>query len=93
MRDTSVKVSFVWHEPLRMKTLFTVSFLVAVLAFVGPFIIGSWVFRNYGGMDSAAHVSFLLAMCWLVLLAVALFRFRKKGLWLLTGLPFALYWP
>jgi hypothetical protein len=65
-----------------MKTLFTVSFLVAVAAFVGPFI-----------MDSAARVSFLLAMCWLVLSAVALFRFRKKGLWLLIGLPFTLYWP
>ena len=76
-----------------MKTLFTMSFLVAVAAFVGPFIIGPWVFRNYGGMDSATHVSFLLAMCWLVLLVVALLRLRRRGLWLLTGLPFAFYWP
>jgi len=34
-----------------------------------------------------------LAICWLVLFAVGLFKFRSRGLWLLIGLPFAAYWP
>ena len=76
-----------------MKTLFTVMFLVAGAAFLAPWIIGPWIFHDYEVMDSATRVSAVLAMPWLVLLAAALLRFRKKGLWLLTGLPFALYWP
>lgn len=76
-----------------MKALFTVTFLVAGAAFFAPWFIGPWVLHDYQAMDSATHVSALLAMAWLGLLAVALFRFRKKGLWLLIGLPFALYWP
>jgi hypothetical protein len=43
-------------------------------------------------MDSATRLSAFLVMPWLVLLAAALFRFGKKGRWLLFGLPFALYW-
>jgi hypothetical protein len=72
-----------------MKTLFTLSFLVAAAAFLGPWI----VFHDFGRLDSATRISVFLVKPWLVPLAVARFRFRKKGLWLLSGLPFALCWP
>lgn len=51
------------------------------------------MFHDYARMDSATHLSLLLAMFWLYLLALALLRFRKRGLWSLMGLPFAFYWP
>jgi hypothetical protein len=76
-----------------MKPIFTMSFLTAVAACFGPLIIGPWVFHNYAAMDSATHASLLLTVCWLLVLATALFRFKKRGLWLLLGLPFALFWP
>ena len=37
--------------------------------------------------------SFPIAGFWLLLLVAALFRHRKKALWLLLGLPLVLYWP
>ena len=37
-------------------------------------------------MDSATPVSLFLALCWLVVFAVGIFRFRMRGLWLVIGL-------
>ena len=44
-------------------------------------------------MDPSIYVSLLLASCWLVLFAVGLFKLKRRGLWLLIGLPAAAYWP
>ena len=38
-------------------------------------------------MDPAIYVSLFLAICWLALFAVGLFKFRTRGLWFLIGLP------
>ncbi len=46
---------------------------------------------SWGGIFSP--LSFWLAAVWLVLLVVGLFRYRWKGLILLTGAPLALMWP
>ena|SRR5215475_1493620 len=76
-----------------MKTLLTISLLVAAAAFLGSCIVDAGVFHDFGRLDSATRIRVHLLMPGLVVLAVARFRFTKKGLCLLTGLPFALYWP
>ena len=74
-----------------MRLLLALSLAIALAALFYPFFLGSSFFDN--GMDPAIHVSLFLAICWLVLFAVGLFKFRSRGLWLLIGLPFAAYWP
>ena len=37
--------------------------------------------------------SLVLALLWVSLFAFGLIRHRVRGLWLLLGAPFALYWP
>jgi hypothetical protein len=69
-----------------MRPLLIISCAMAFAAFLGP-----WIFRTQ--VDTAAKVSFLLAICWIILFAGAMLTFRKRGLWLLIGAPFALYWP
>jgi hypothetical protein len=38
-------------------------------------------------------VSFVLTISWIFHFAKALAKFRRRGLWLLTSLPIALFWP
>jgi hypothetical protein len=74
-----------------MKLLLVLSLAIAFAALFCPFFLR---FSFFGaGMDPAVYVSLFLAICWLVLFAVGLCKFRSRGLWLLIGLPFAAYWP
>lgn len=43
--------------------------------------------------DFTISRSLPLAVVWILLVVFALWRYRKKGLWLLVGSPMALYWP
>jgi hypothetical protein len=63
------------------------SLLVAILGFCGP-----WVFRREG-LDLAVRASLWFAAAWGILVAAALVRDRKRGLWALIGAPLAVYWP
>jgi len=66
-----------------MPPLLTTSLGIALIAFVGPFVRESLL----------VAFSFLGAATWLVVFVIALFRFRWRGLWLLTGVPLILWWP
>jgi hypothetical protein len=46
-----------------------------------------------GEWDLIIRISLWLALAWFGQLVVCLVRYRKKGLWLFIGMPFALYWP
>ena len=35
----------------------------------------------------------LLGVPWLVILGVSVYKFGRKGYWVLLGAPLALYWP
>ncbi len=68
-----------------IRTILITSLAVASIACLGP-LLGvreNWMVR----------FSIALAVCWLLVFAVGLFKFRKRGLWLLTGLPLVLWWP
>jgi hypothetical protein len=67
-----------------MKPLLVMSFATALSAFFGPRLVNS---------DYAIYASLLLSICWVLLFATGLFEFKKRGLWLLLGLPLVLYWP
>ena len=70
-----------------MKTQVAVSLMISVAACFLPrlFSPGSW--------DSIIPYSLGLGVLWLGWLVAALIKHKKKGLWFLVGLPFALYWP
>lgn len=69
-----------------MKWLLATSLIVAIAALSIP-----WIFT--ANFDAATHASVLLAISWIVILAVGIRLFGKRGLWLLIGMPMALYWP
>ncbi len=43
--------------------------------------------------DAMISRSIPFAIAWAVILAFCLWRYKKRGLWLLVGAPMALYWP
>ena len=73
-----------------MKPLFTATFSVAFAAFILP-----WIGRFIPGsaIDLMVRVSLALTVAWFLLLAVGLFRFKKRGFWALVSLPLVIYWP
>ena len=75
----------------KLRLLFVLSLAIAFAALFYPSFLGSSFFDT--AMDPAIYVSVFLAVCWLALFAVGLFKFKTRGLWLLTGLPFAAHWP
>jgi hypothetical protein len=43
--------------------------------------------------DAMIWRSIPLATAWAALFGLCLWRYKKRGLWLLLGTPMALYWP
>lgn len=73
-----------------MKWMLVLSLVVALAAFLCP-IFFFWT--SSPKLLSAFHVCLILATCWALLFIAGVLKFRKRGLWLLLGLPFALAWP
>lgn len=61
--------------------------LVAALGCLGPFMFPR------EGYDRALAWSRLAVLVWIVLVFVAVIIYRKRGLWVLLGLPLAFYQP
>jgi hypothetical protein len=66
----------------QLKYLAVISILLALGAFSVPPVLG----------ESAMPLCFALAFVWAALLVFVLVGHGKRGLWLLLGAPFALYW-
>ena len=75
------------HEKVGFGIAFAASVLVA---FLGDETPTRQLPLDYGAMVT---VSIPLAAVWVVLFAFCLWRYRKRGLWLMVGAPFALWWP
>jgi hypothetical protein len=65
----------------------TLSVLVAIVGYAIP---SGQRPLNYSAMITA---SIPLAIVWLIILGICVWRYRKRGVWLLVGAPFALWWP
>ena len=67
------------------------SLVVAVAAFAGPFVLD----LSNAGVPRRTMLFFLevLPALWGILLLVAFFRYRLRGLWFLFGLPLVSWWP
>jgi hypothetical protein len=72
----------------KMKWMLVLSLVVAIAAFSIPL---PWT--SSPNFSPAFNVSICLAICWVLLLVAGVLKFRKRGLWLLFGMPFALAWP
>jgi hypothetical protein len=79
------------HNTVRAKLWFSFalifSFLVALVGSLAP--------QRRMPVDFHLMLWFSLPLSgiWLATAIASIFRFRQKGLWLLIGAPFALYWP
>jgi|HubBroStandDraft_6_1064221.scaffolds.fasta_scaffold667620_2 hypothetical protein len=77
-------------------TLFATSLIIALVNLVPPVWWANWaaayhlypVFKPLDGV-----VEFYLAGVWALLLVIGLVFYGKRGLWLLVGLPLALFFP
>src|SRR5258708_37596340 len=76
------------HQTERVRPLFLVSLAIAVLCLV-PLL-----FHGYTKtFDLALDMSLCLSLLWIVVVCIAVKRYRQHGLWLLIGAPMALYYP
>lgn len=69
------------------RKLLTTSLVVALAAFGTPWLSGT---SNTGEW---IPVVLPLSIVWVIVVLFALVKLRARGLWLLFGTPFALYWP
>ena len=74
--------------PRRVWPLLLASMIVAICGFLGLRIL----IHHTVDLRLVADLSYGLAGIWIVLLCVGLFCYRKHGLWLLVGAPFALFY-
>lgn len=85
--------------PKRLSLWLICSLVLAVAAFVcGTVGWGGipWIGRFSASSTTSGFLmlsSFVCSFVWLVLLVVALFVHRWRGLWLLIGTPGAMFWP
>ena len=71
-----------------MRPLLFVSFTIAVVSFFVT-LLG---LRDHD-TEWMVKYGLWLSLVWTVVVAVAIIRLRRHGLWLLAGAPLALYWP
>src|SRR5258708_33296272 len=69
------------------KVLLLVSFVLAFFGQTAP------EKRMPIDFDAVIRVSIALGCLWVGIFVFACYRFRSKGLWMLLGAPFVLYWP
>jgi hypothetical protein len=87
MAESSRKSNPLPPQPRGFAIMLTASLLVAGVDFAGPLFF--W--------EPAPRLEFvffvLLPALWGILLLVAFFRYRFRGLWFLLGVPFVVGWP
>jgi hypothetical protein len=84
-----------WTPPTSIIPWLIASMAISILAFcAGLFTIGNHkrppFLRNYIALY---RVFFLFTISWLLTLVIAVMIHHWRGLWLLIGAPFALFWP
>jgi hypothetical protein len=74
-------------ENQRYWVAFTASLAIAYLGRQSP------SYRMPLDYDAMISKSISFAVAWALILILCLWRYKKRGLWLLVGTPMALYWP
>jgi hypothetical protein len=77
---------------LDFKPLLLLSFGLAIASFLVPFFIVFIAFRASSDMMWAFQAEVLLAVAWIIVVAIGLVRYRAMGLWMLLGAPLV-FWP
>jgi hypothetical protein len=76
--------------------MLTFSLSVSVAAFAGMALLTFGYLRTHNPSIYDLYFDvfvFALPALWTVLVLVAFFRYRLRGLWFLIGMPFAMIWP
>ena len=73
---------------MSFRRLQAVSLMVPILGLAVPFAL-----RRRLGESTAIQISLGFSAVWVVLLVVALLKYRRRALWLLVGAPVALWVP
>ena len=68
------------------RPLLLISLGLALLALVTPLVVGP------ANKDLAIRASAIFAVIWLATLVFAVFKFKMRGLWLLSGTPLVAFW-
>jgi phosphatidylserine synthase len=72
----------------------TASLVLSIAAYLTPVLQAqSSPIRNNEAFATALSISYMFSAAWLVALILGLLIHRWRGLWLLVGLPAALFWP
>jgi hypothetical protein len=77
---------------LDFKPLVFLSFGLAIASILAPFLIVVIAFRASSDMIWAFQAEVLLAVAWVIVAAIGVARYRKRGLWILLGTPLV-FWP
>ena len=77
---------------LGFKPLLLLSFGLAIASVVVPLLILSIAFRASSDMAWAFQAECVLAVAWVIVVAIGLARHRARALWMLLGAPIIL-WP
>jgi len=72
---------------MKQRWLLVGSFLVALASLFAP-RLGFPV-----DFDGIIYRSIPLFCFWVILLAISIIKFRRQSLWMLLGMPLALFWP
>lgn len=75
---------------LRFSVLLATSFAVAAIGCVAPWFIFRLTGSNPLTTNTFVLGAFVIGPVWAILASVCLWRYGKRGLWVLIGLPFAL---
>lgn len=74
------------------KPLLLLSFGLAIASILVPFLIVFIAFRASSDMIWAFQAEVLLAVAWVIVVAIGLVRYRARGLWMLLG-ALLVFWP
>ena len=77
---------------LNFKPLLLFSFGLAAASILVPFLIVFIAFRASSDMILAFQAEILLAVAWVIVVAIGLMRYRARGLWMLLG-ALLVFWP
>jgi len=77
----------------RLAPWLTCSLAFSIAAFIAPSVGALIRVHGLAAVNLSFDVSFAFSAAWLLVLIIALYVHRQRGLWLLFGLPTAIFWP
>jgi hypothetical protein len=75
-------------EHLKFRRLLLASLAVALLTFLMQWLAGT----GNVSIGTAVKGSAIFSLLWTAIVVLSFIKFKRRGLWLLLGMPFTFYW-